>query len=53
MSIQVSTFNVKTKKRENRHIFNDDEVVKITETRATLEKEMEHRVFDIVLVEYV
>lgn len=53
MSIQVSTFNVKTKQRDHRYVFKDEEVVKITEAKVKLEHEMKYRAFDIVLVEYV
>ena len=56
MAIQVSTFNVKTKKRDNRHIFDDNDsciAMKVFGAQRELEKLTSNTANELVLTEYV
>lgn len=53
MKIQVSIYDVHSKQKDIRFIYDEERIVKINDAQRALEKEVSQKAFEIVLTEIV
>ena len=53
MAIRISVFNLKTKQKSVRHIYDDNQYTLILMAQGELYREVKWEAFNIVLTEYI
>ncbi len=53
MAIQLSIYNLLSKKKDIRYVYDEERIIKINEAQRTLEREISQKAFEIVLTEIV
>ena len=53
MAVQLSIYNLISKQKDIRYVYDEERISKINEAQRTLEREISQKAFEIVLTEIV
>ena len=53
MAIQLSIYNLISKQKDIRYVYDEERIIKINEAQRILEREISQKAFEIVLTEII